>query len=134
MCCLGSIFKSFAPKIISFAWPRTLAAFWLFLQNQVEVAIIEVGLGGRLDATNVAEHDVSVITSLAIDHVDWLGDDIEKIGYEKSGIFRQHKPAVCGQINPPASVAAYADQIEASLYQVGIQYQYQQQYHKHLLR
>ncbi|MCR2460721.1 Mur ligase family protein, partial [Salmonella enterica] len=75
----------------------TLAALRLFQTEQVEVILLEVGLGGRLDATNVVEHDVSVITSLAIDHVDWLGDDINVIGFEKAGIFRSGKPAICGQ-------------------------------------
>src|SRR5690606_9475360 len=83
----------------------TLAALNLFKTHQVDVVVLEVGLGGRLDATNIVDHDVSVITSLAIDHVDWLGSDIEVIGYEKAGIFRAGKPAVCGQPNPPASVA-----------------------------
>ncbi|ELR63751.1 Dihydrofolate synthase [Photobacterium marinum] len=104
----------------------TLAALQLFKQHQVDVAILEVGLGGRLDATNIVDHDVAVITSLAVDHVDWLGDDIEVIGYEKAGIFRAEKPAVCGQPNPPASVPAHADDIGAQLYQVGYQFDYQQ--------
>ncbi|MCG2835730.1 bifunctional tetrahydrofolate synthase/dihydrofolate synthase [Photobacterium sp. WH77] len=104
----------------------TLAALNLFKTHQVDVVVLEVGLGGRLDATNIVDHDVSVITSLAIDHVDWLGNDIEVIGYEKAGIFRAGKPAVCGQPNPPASVAAHADSIGAELYQVGYQYTYEQ--------
>ena len=104
----------------------TLAALSLFKTHQVDVVVLEVGLGGRLDATNIVDHDVSVITSLAIDHVDWLGSDIEVIGYEKAGIFRADKPAVCGQPNPPASVAAHADSIGAELYQVGYQYTYEQ--------
>lgn len=103
----------------------TLAALRLFQTEQVEVILLEVGLGGRLDATNVVEHDVSVITSLAIDHVDWLGDDINVIGFEKAGIFRSEKPAICGQPFPPATVAAHADDIGAKFYQVGIQYHYQ---------
>lgn len=67
-----------------------------------------------------------MITSLAVDHVDWLGDDIEKIGFEKAGIFRSGRPAVCGQPTPPASVAAHADDIGAELYQVGYQFTYEQ--------
>ncbi|ATF09113.1 bifunctional tetrahydrofolate synthase/dihydrofolate synthase [Candidatus Enterovibrio altilux] len=103
----------------------TLAALWLFIDNNVDVVILEVGLGGRLDATNIVDHDVSVITSLAIDHVDWLGDNIEMIGFEKAGIFRANKPAVCGEPEPPASVAAHANDIGAQLYQVGYQFDYQ---------
>lgn len=102
----------------------TLAALRLFQTNKVDVVVLEVGLGGRLDATNIAEHDVSVITSLAVDHVDWLGDDINVIGYEKAGIFRSGKPAICGQPNPPATVPAHADDIGAKLYQVGYQFDY----------
>lgn len=103
----------------------TLAALRLFKTHQVDVVLLEVGLGGRLDATNIVDHDVSVITSLAVDHVDWLGDDINVIGFEKAGIFRSDKPAICGQPNPPASVAAHADDINAELFQVGYQFNYQ---------
>ncbi len=102
----------------------TLAALRLFQTENVDVVLLEVGLGGRLDATNVVDHDVSVITSLAIDHVDWLGDDINVIGFEKAGIFRTGKPAICGQPKAPSTVAAHADDIDAELYQVGIQYDY----------
>ncbi|MBD1564081.1 bifunctional tetrahydrofolate synthase/dihydrofolate synthase [Vibrio sp. S12_S33] len=103
----------------------TLAALRLFQTEKVDVVLLEVGLGGRLDATNVVDHDVSIITSLAIDHVDWLGDDINVIGYEKAGIYRSGKPAICGQPKPPATVAAHADDIGAQLHQVGIQFSYE---------
>lgn len=103
----------------------TLAALRLFQTEKVDVILLEVGLGGRLDATNVGEHDIAVITSLAIDHVDWLGSDINVIGFEKAGIFRKGKPAICGQPCPPATVAAHADDIGAKFYQVGIQYHYE---------
>ncbi len=115
-----------AETSLSFFEFTTLSALYLFEQKQLDVILLEVGLGGRLDATNVVEHDVSLITSLALDHVDWLGDDIKVIGYEKAGIFRAHKPAICGQPNPPATVAAHADDIGADFYQVGIQFNYQQ--------
>ncbi|WP_045495136.1 bifunctional tetrahydrofolate synthase/dihydrofolate synthase [Vibrio hyugaensis] len=103
----------------------TLAALRIFQVEKVDVVLLEVGLGGRLDATNVVDHDVSVITSLAIDHVDWLGDDINVIGFEKAGIYRSGKPAICGQPTPPATVAAHADDIGAEFFQVGIQFDYQ---------
>ncbi|EPW4776862.1 bifunctional tetrahydrofolate synthase/dihydrofolate synthase [Vibrio parahaemolyticus] len=102
----------------------TLAALRIFQVENVDVVLLEVGLGGRLDATNVVDHDVSVITSLAIDHVDWLGDDINVIGFEKAGIYRAGKPAICGQPLPPATVAAHADDICAEFFQVGIQFDY----------
>ncbi|MZI93411.1 bifunctional tetrahydrofolate synthase/dihydrofolate synthase [Vibrio sp. CAIM 722] len=110
---------------LSFFEYGTLAALRIFQTEKVDVVLLEVGLGGRLDATNVVDHDVSVITSLAIDHVDWLGDDINVIGYEKAGIFRGGKPAICGQPTPPATVAAHADDIKADFYQVGIQFDYE---------
>ncbi|MBD1559774.1 bifunctional tetrahydrofolate synthase/dihydrofolate synthase [Vibrio sp. S9_S30] len=109
---------------LSFFEYGTLAALRLFQTESVDVVLLEVGLGGRLDATNVVDHDVSVITSLAVDHVDWLGDDINVIGYEKAGIFRSNRPAVCGQPKAPATVAAHADDIGAKLHQVGIQFSY----------
>ncbi|WP_274002660.1 bifunctional tetrahydrofolate synthase/dihydrofolate synthase [Vibrio parahaemolyticus] len=102
----------------------TLAALRIFQVENVDVVLLEVGLGGRLDATNVVDHDVSVITCLAIDHVDWLGDDINVIGFEKAGIYRAGKPAICGQPLPPATVAAHADDIGAEFFQVGIQFDY----------
>ncbi|MGL5334900.1 MAG: bifunctional tetrahydrofolate synthase/dihydrofolate synthase [Enterovibrio sp.] len=112
---------------LSFFEFGTLAALWLFKAQQVDVAILEVGLGGRLDATNVVDPDVAVITTLALDHVDWLGSDIAQIGLEKAGIFRSQKPAVCGEASPPASVAGFADEIGAKLYQVGYQFDYEVQ-------
>lgn len=65
----------------------TLSALWLFKQAQLDVVILEVGLGGRLDATNIVDADVAVVTSIALDHTDWLGPDRESIGREKAGIF-----------------------------------------------
>ncbi|WP_367986917.1 bifunctional tetrahydrofolate synthase/dihydrofolate synthase [Vibrio sp. NTOU-M3] len=109
---------------LSFFEFGTLAALRAFQTENVDVVLLEVGLGGRLDATNVVDHDVSVITSLAVDHVDWLGDDINVIGFEKAGIFRSAKPAICGQPKPPATVAAHADDIGAEFFQVGIQFDY----------
>lgn len=73
----------------------TLSALWLFKQAQLDVVILEVGLGGRLDATNIVDADVAVVTSIALDHTDWLGPDRESIGREKAGIFRSAKPKNC---------------------------------------
>ena len=86
----------------------TLAAIDIFFRQQPDLVILEVGLGGRLDAVNVMDADASILTSVAIDHIDWLGDDREAIGFEKSGIFRPHKPVICGDRNPPQSVIAEA--------------------------
>lgn len=83
---------------------NTLAALLLFAQRGVELALLEVGLGGRLDATNLIDADVSVVCSVGFDHRDWLGDTLEEIGAEKAGIFRPARPAVLGTPRMPASV------------------------------
>jgi dihydrofolate synthase/folylpolyglutamate synthase len=82
----------------------TLAAFWVFAETKIETAILEVGLGGRLDAVNVLDADCAVLTSVDIDHVDYLGADRESIGREKAGIFRPDRPAVVAEPDPPRSV------------------------------
>jgi dihydrofolate synthase/folylpolyglutamate synthase len=83
---------------------NTLAALQLFAQRDVELALLEVGLGGRLDATNLIDADVSVVCSVGFDHRDWLGETLEEIGAEKAGIFRSARPAVLGTAHMPASV------------------------------
>ncbi|MBO0614513.1 bifunctional tetrahydrofolate synthase/dihydrofolate synthase [Thiothrix fructosivorans] len=97
----------------------TLAAVYCFLQANVDVIVLEVGLGGRLDACNLWDADVAVITSIGIDHVDWLGSTREAIGREKAGIMRAGKPVVCGDPQPPAIIAAEAARIGAPLLQYG---------------
>lgn len=97
----------------------TLAAMWIFTEAKVEVAVLEVGLGGRLDATNLWEAEVAIITSIGIDHVDWLGHNRELIGREKAGIARQAKPLVCGDPNPPLSISQVAQEKGAKLIQLG---------------
>ena len=93
----------------------TLAAFWLFAQAELDVVILEVGLGGRLDAVNIIDADVSVITNIGIDHHDWLGDTRESVAYEKSGIFRSGRTAVCGDLNPPEPILATASSLNTPL-------------------
>ena len=85
---------------------NTLAALIIFAARRVDVAVLEVGLGGRLDATNLVAADVAVLCSVGFDHRDWLGDDLESIGREKAGIFRRGRPAVLGSAQMPASVFA----------------------------
>lgn len=82
----------------------TLAALWMYAKEQVEAAVLEVGLGGRLDAVNIVDADCAVLTSIGIDHVDYLGPDRESIGREKAGIFRAGRPAVIAEPQPPQSV------------------------------
>lgn len=86
----------------------TLAALHLFQHASLDLAVLEVGLGGRLDAVNLVDADVAVITTVDIDHRDWLGDDRESIGAEKAGIIRAWKPVVLGETDPPSSVLARA--------------------------
>ena len=93
----------------------TLAAIDIFNQSKPDLVIMEVGLGGRLDAVNCMDADVSVITGIAIDHVDWLGDNRDSIGYEKAGIMRAGKPTVCGDADPPQSVVEHASGLNSEL-------------------
>ncbi|KRG68178.1 bifunctional tetrahydrofolate synthase/dihydrofolate synthase [Pseudoxanthomonas dokdonensis] len=97
----------------------TLAALWLFARQPLDLAVLEIGLGGRLDAVNLVDPDVAVITTVDIDHVDWLGPDRESIGREKAGIARAWKPLVLGEVDAPSSVLAHAYQIGAGVIQQG---------------
>jgi dihydrofolate synthase/folylpolyglutamate synthase len=104
----------------------TLSALKLFQDATLDVVILEVGLGGRLDASNIVSADVAVVTTIDIDHADWLGTDKAVIAREKSGIFRANKKAICGVINPPATIAEYADEVGADLITVNRDYFYTQ--------
>lgn len=94
----------------------TLAAIALMVDADVDVAILEVGLGGRLDAVNIFDADVALISSIGMDHQEWLGNDREKIALEKAGIARAGKPVVCGEIHPPESLEMYLQDIHAPLF------------------
>jgi dihydrofolate synthase/folylpolyglutamate synthase len=93
----------------------TLAALIIFTHEKVDIAVLEIGLGGRLDSVNVVDSDVGVITNIDIDHVDYLGATRELIGFEKAGIMRPNIPCVCGDANPPNTIAQYAEKIGALL-------------------
>ena len=93
----------------------TLAAWVAFCRAGLDAIILEVGLGGRLDAVNVFEPDCAIVTSVAMDHMDYLGDSREAIGFEKAGIFRAGRPAICGDPLPPESLVAHANAIGAKL-------------------
>ncbi|NOX92945.1 MAG: bifunctional tetrahydrofolate synthase/dihydrofolate synthase [Gammaproteobacteria bacterium] len=97
----------------------TLAAIDILHRAGVDVAILEVGLGGRLDAVNVLDADVALVTAIDVDHVDWLGCDRETIAREKAGILRTGRPAVCADPQPPASLLAVAESLEVSLLLLG---------------
>ncbi|MEP6998602.1 MAG: bifunctional tetrahydrofolate synthase/dihydrofolate synthase [Betaproteobacteria bacterium] len=102
----------------------TLGALWLFARQALDALILEVGLGGRLDAVNIVDHDVAIVTTIAIDHVDYLGPTREAIGREKAGILRPDKPAICADRDPPASLIAYAAAIGATLLRLGRDFGY----------
>lgn len=97
----------------------TLAALWLFERAQLDLAVLEVGLGGRLDAVNIVDPDVAVVTTVDIDHAEFLGNDRESIGAEKAGIARAWKPLVLGEIDSPSSVLRHAYAIGANALRFG---------------
>lgn len=103
----------------------TLAAFDIFARAGLDAAVLEVGMGGRLDAVNMLDADVAVITSIGLDHMEWLGPDRESIGREKAGIFRPGRPALCGDPSPPHSLSDYAHTIGAPLFFLGQDFHYQ---------
>lgn len=103
----------------------TLAALWLARQAAVDVLILEVGLGGRLDAVNIVDADVAVITNVALDHLDWLGPDRDSIGREKAGIARAGRPLVIGEAEVPDSVLSTARSLGAGLYRAGHEFRAQ---------
>ena len=97
----------------------TLAALWLFQRASLDLVVLEVGLGGRLDAVNLVDADVAVVTTVDIDHTGWLGSDRESIGREKAGIARAWKPLVLGEVDPPSSVLRHAYAIGANAIRLG---------------
>lgn len=105
----------------------TLAAMRIFQGAGLDAAILEVGLGGRLDAVNLQDPDLAVITGIALEHTDWLGPDRESIGREKAGIMRPHTPVVCGDPEPPESLRRRARDLGAPWYALGPHYDYVRQ-------
>ncbi|MCJ7959048.1 MAG: bifunctional tetrahydrofolate synthase/dihydrofolate synthase [Pseudomonas sp.] len=94
----------------------TLAAFWLFERAQLDVVVLEVGLGGRLDTVNVVDADLALVTSIGVDHADYLGNTRESVAYEKAGIFRQGKPALCGDLDPPQPLLDKVRELDCPFY------------------
>lgn len=103
----------------------TLAALLIFTQQAVDVMVLEVGLGGRLDAVNIIDADVAVITSIALDHQDWLGDNREDIGREKAGILRVGQYFVCADEQPPVSIVDIAQKLNTQACYLGREFSYQ---------
>lgn len=104
---------------------NTLAALLVFDTAGVDAIVLEVGLGGRLDSVNAVDADVAIVTSIALDHCDWLGSDVESIGREKAGIFRASKPAIFGSRDMPASIDAVARELGTPLYRLGSDFDWQ---------
>jgi len=103
----------------------TLAAIEIFKENLVDIAILEVGLGGRLDAVNLFDPDIALITPISLDHTSWLGDTRELIGAEKAGILRGNTPVVCSERAPPESVLKQARMLNAPIYNSGNGFNYE---------
>jgi dihydrofolate synthase / folylpolyglutamate synthase len=97
----------------------TLAALWIFSQSTLDVAVLEVGLGGRLDAVNIIDADAAIVTTIDLDHQDWLGNDVDSIGREKAGIFREGRPAIIGMRDPPRGLLETAQRSGARLVRAG---------------
>ncbi len=102
----------------------TLAALDIFADAGPDAVILEVGLGGRLDAVNILDPDVALVSTVDMDHMAWLGDDRERIGREKAGIFRARHPAVCGDTDPPRSLLERARELSAPLFVSGRDFGY----------
>jgi len=100
----------------------TLAAVWHFMHTNVDVAILEIGLGGRLDAVNAFEPNCTIVTSIDLDHTEFLGDNRDSIGFEKAGVFRPNIPAICGDACPPKTLIAHANSIKADLKLIGLDF------------
>ena len=105
----------------------TLAIMHLFAERGLDAVIFEVGLGGRLDAVNILDTDCAIITSIDIDHTDFLGDTRDKIAFEKAGIFRAGKPAICADPVPPQTLIDHAEKIGADLWLFGRDFRYEAQ-------
>lgn len=107
------------PISLTYFETGTLGAFWCFKQAALDMLILEIGLGGRLDAVNIIDPDVAIVTTIALDHAGFLGTDLEQIGREKAGIMRPGRPVVLGSRSLPNSVEACAEALEAPAYVLG---------------
>lgn len=108
---------------------NTLAALLCFSSAKLDVWILEVGMGGRLDAVNVIDADVAIVTSIGLDHTEWLGTDLNSIAREKAGIFRTDRPAIYGSTEMPAAIQQVAEKVDAQLLRAGDAFDYVPQRH-----
>jgi dihydrofolate synthase/folylpolyglutamate synthase len=103
------------PVALTYFEVGTLAAMWHFMQADIDIAVLEIGLGGRLDAVNAFEPRCAIVTSIDLDHQEFLGNTRESVGFEKAGVYRPLMPAICGDAQAPASLTEYAKKIKADL-------------------
>jgi len=103
----------------------TLASLWIFKQKDLDVILLEIGLGGRLDTVNVVDSDVAIVTNISLEHCEWLGDNRESIGFEKAGVFRKGKVAICGDSEPPLSIINHANEINSKLRLINEHFRYE---------
>lgn len=113
------------PIALTFFEMATLAALWYFKKHALDVILLEVGMGGRLDATNIVDADLAVITTIDLDHQTWLGETKEAIGYEKAGILRAGKPFVYADTNPPESILNQAKLLQTPMQCLDVTYRFQ---------
>jgi dihydrofolate synthase/folylpolyglutamate synthase len=125
LCAFERIEAARGSEPLTFFEYNTLAALELFRTAAVDTMVLEVGLGGRLDATNIVDATVAVLCSVGLDHLDWLGPTLEDIGREKAGVFRRGQPVVLGSADMPSSVRERAAQLECSVRAAGEQFQWQ---------
>lgn len=104
----------------------TLAAIWHFCQQKIDIAVLEIGLGGRLDAVNAFNPDCAIVTSVDIDHQEFLGNTRESIGAEKAGVYREGLPAICGDFSPPETLVRHAQKIQADFLCINHAFSYEQ--------
>lgn len=112
----------------------TLAALDIFHAKNIDIALLEVGLGGRLDAVNIVDANIALISSIGLDHTQWLGNDVESIAREKAGIFRHNKLAVCSDPAPPKSILQCANQVGTKIYMSSVDFSYHLSDHNWLWR
>lgn len=103
----------------------TLSSLYIFKQQKLDACVLEIGLGGRLDAVNIVEADGAAVTSIGLDHQDWLGDDIAQIAFEKAGVYRRQKPAICGERDPAETLIKHAKTINAPLMLKGQEFDFE---------
>lgn len=121
----GAVDQARGDDSLSYFEFGTLAALKIFADTGLDLAVLEVGLGGRLDAVNIIDADLAIITSIGLDHTEWLGADREAIGFEKAGIARPGNPVVCGERDVPNSVVREVLRLGGRAYMINEQYGYQ---------